>query len=224
MSMARGWFVTGTDTGAGKTLVSAALLTAMTLAGRKAVGMKPVASACEQTAVGLRSADAEMLLAAGNVAAEYTDVNPYAFAAATAPHLAAADSMVAIHISTIRAHYLRLAARADHVMVEGIGGWLVPISATETMADVVHTLALPVILVVGLRLGAINHALLTREAILARGCRLVAWVANAAERNVPDGYVETLRELLGAPLLGVIPHGATTEEAASSLDLCLLEV
>ncbi len=221
--MPRAWFITGTDTGVGKTLVSAALLTALVRAGRRAVGMKPVASGCELTPRGLRSADAEALRAAGNVAADYEDINPYALAVPTAPHLAAAAGGVQIDIGVIRAHYARLAARAEDVVVEGVGGWLVPINLTQSMADVARSLDLPVILVVGLRLGCLNHALLTQQAIAASGCRLAAWVANTLEEGAPQGYVDALREQLSAPCLGVIPSVPARAIAANSLDLSVID-
>lgn len=214
-----GWFVTGTDTGVGKTLVSQALLTALVRRGCRAAGMKPVASGCVVTPAGLRCADAEALIAAGNVAVEYVDVNPYAFQPSTAPHLAAADTQTAIELEVIRNHYRNLAARADDVIVEGVGGWLVPIGTHATMADVVRRLELPVILVVGVRLGAINHALLTRAAIEASGCRLAGWVANMVVPQAPPGYVETLCTMLPAPFIGEIPCGATVQAAAARLNL-----
>ena len=222
--MPRAWFITGTDTGVGKTLVSAALLTALVRSGRRAVGMKPVASGCELTPQGWRSADAEALRAAGNVEADYDDRNPYALAAPTAPHLAAVAADVQIDIGVIRARYARLAAHAEDVVVEGVGGWLVPINLTQSMADVVRSLDLPVILVVGLRLGCLNHALLTQQAIAASGCRLLAWVANTLEDGgAPQGYVEALRERLRAPCLGVIPYVPTPAIAADSLDLSVID-
>ena len=221
--MQQAWFVTGTDTGVGKTLVSAALLTALARTGRRVVGMKPVASGCAVTPHGLRSADAEALRAAGNVTADYEDINPYAFAPPTAPHLAAAAADAQIDIAVIRAHYARLATRADAVVVEGIGGWLVPINRTQTMADVVHALELPVILVVGMRLGCLNHALLTQRAIAASGCRLVAWVANRVDDGVPEGYVEALADRLDTPCLGIIPAGSSVAMAADKLDLRVLD-
>lgn len=220
--MPRAWFVTGTDTGVGKTLVSAALLTALARTGRRVVGMKPVASGCDATQHGLHSADAEALRVAGNVVADYADVNPYALAAPTAPHLAAEAAGVQIDIASIRAHFARLATHADDVVVEGIGGWLVPISQTQTMADVVYDLELPVILVVGMRLGCLNHALLTERAIAASGCQMVAWVANSPESSMPDGYVEALTDHLKAPCLGVIPYMAGVSVAADSLDLSVI--
>lgn len=217
-----GCFVTGTDTGVGKTLVSAALLTALARTGRRVVGMKPVASGCVATPHGLRSADAEALRAAGNVAAGYEDINPYALVAPTAPHLAAAAAGVQIELATIHRHYAQLSAHSDAVVVEGIGGWLVPINRTQTMADVARDLDLPVILVVGMRLGCLNHALLTERAITASGCRPVAWVANTLESSVPDGYVEALTDFLDAPCLGVIPFAASAAIAADSLDLYVI--
>lgn len=207
------WFITGTDTGAGKTLVSQALLRALVHSGRRAVGMKPVASGCEPTPAGLRSADALALLAAGNVAVDYADVNPYALAPATAPHLAAAMAGTTIEIDRLVACYRRLSARADAVVVEGVGGWLVPIGAATTMADFIQRLDLPVVLVVGLKLGAINHAMLTADSIRRHGCRLAAWVANHPAGPAPDGYLDALAERLMAPCLGVIPPNTTVEDA-----------
>ena len=215
----RNLFVTGTDTGVGKTRVSAALLRAAVARGRRAVGMKPVASGCRATPQGLRSQDAEALLAAGNVAAAYDDVNPYAFLPPTAPHLAAAMAGVSIDIERIRAAYRRLCADAGHVVVEGVGGWLVPIGANATMADVVRALDLPVVLVVGMRLGCINHALLTAPAVQAAGCRLIGWVASHVDPEVPDGYLAALQERLPAPLVGSFRYGIGDAEAANAIDL-----
>jgi dethiobiotin synthetase len=221
--MRRAWFVTGTDTGVGKTLVSAALLTALARSGRRVLGMKPVASGCDATPHGLRAADAAVLTEASNVAADYADVNPYALAAPTAPHLAAAAEGRQIDIGVIHVHYARLTQRADDVVVEGVGGWLVPISRAQTMADVACALELPVILVVGLRLGCLNHALLTQRAISASGCRLVAWVANTLQADPLEGYVEALTERLDAPCLGVVPAVSSPALAADHLDLRVLD-
>jgi len=211
--MAQGWFITGTDTGVGKTLVAQALLRLLARAGRRAVGMKPVASGCEATPDGLRSGDALALMGAGNVAADYADVNSYAFAVPTAPHLAAAGAGMTIDPAAVVRAYRRLVAQADTVIVEGVGGWLTPIDAGNTMADVVKCLDLPVILVVGMKLGAINHALLTQEAIRARHCRLAAWVANHSDGPAPDGYLQALGERLAAPCLGVIPPHTAVADA-----------
>ena len=212
-----GWFITGTDTGVGKTHVSCALLAALTARGIPAVGMKPVASGCEPRAAGLRSADAEALRAASPVCADYGDVNPYAFAVTTAPHLAAWAEGIAIDLTHIRQCYARLAGLARCVVVEGVGGWLVPISARQTMADLAVALDLPVILVVGVRLGAINHALLTAQAIRASGLKFAGWVANRIDPDpVLDGYVQALDLLLRAPRLASLPYDPTGHPVDSS--------
>lgn len=216
-NMSQGWFVTGTDTGAGKTHVACALMRALALCGRSVVGMKPVASGCRATGAGLRSDDAEALQAQSSIVAEYDDINPYAFAPATAPHLAAASAGVEIRIDEILSRHASLSRRAQCVVVEGVGGWLVPIGPQLTMADVAKTLELPAIMVVGIRLGALNHALLTARAISASGVRLAAWVANHVGQDVAlEGYVEALRERLDAPLLGSIPYRPQT--AASGIE------
>jgi len=215
--MVRGVFVTGTDTGVGKTLVSQALLTALADTGRRVAGMKPVASGCDPSPSGFRSADAEALLQASNIQAAYPDVNPYAFGPATAPHLAAEQAGIRIEIEVIRNCYERLARHAETVIVEGVGGWSVPISGVATMMDVARSLGLPVILVVGMRLGAINHALLTQESIRAQGCMLAGWVANHPAGPAPEGYVTELTKLLSAPCLGIIPPDTPIQLAATLL-------
>jgi dethiobiotin synthetase len=225
--MKHAWFVTGTDTNVGKTLVSCALLHALRSRGLRAVGMKPVASGCYQTSAGPHHADAEALMAASSVAVDYATANPYALRAATAPHLAAQAEGVTISIDTIAQVFARLQSLADAVVVEGVGGWSVPIDATRTMADVAARLRLPVVLVVGIRLGCLNHALLTAAAIEHAGCRLAGWVANhlASDADgVLEGYVAALRERLAAPLLGEIPYMSMSNRpdparVASHLDL-----
>lgn len=203
-----GWFITGTDTGIGKTEVAVCLLDALARAGHAAVGMKPVASGCRSTPAGLRHADAERLLAASTVAAAYADVNPYAFAPAIAPHLAAAAAGIDIDLHRIASHFERLQRLAAWVVVEGAGGWSVPLTERLTMADLACKLRLPVILVVGLRLGCLNHALLTVGAIQAAGAQFAGWVANGID---PDfdciaENVTTLTKRIAAPLLATIPH------------------
>ncbi len=203
-----GWFITGTDTGVGKTEVAVGLLDAFARAGHAVVGMKPVASGCRITPAGLRHADAERLLAASTVAAAYADVNPYAFAPAIAPHLAAAAAGVDIDLRRVASHFERLQRMAARVVVEGAGGWAVPLSERASMADLARELRLPVILVVGLRLGCLNHALLTVGAIQAGGARLAGWVANGID---PDfdciaENVTTLTKRIAAPLLATIPY------------------
>jgi dethiobiotin synthetase len=208
-----GWFLTGTDTGVGKTLIAVALTRALVARGLRTAVMKPVAAGAMPTASGPRNDDALELLGASNVAAAYEDVNPWLFATAASPHLAARAAGVTIGMEAIIAAQRRLAAAADVLIVEGAGGWLAPISATGTMADVAQALSLPVILVVGMRLGCLNHALLTREAIRARGLTFGGWIANllAAEMPLAAANVDTLSSRFGTPPLAVVPSGNSRE-------------
>lgn len=213
----RGWFVTGTDTEVGKTLVAGSLLHALTARGYRCVGMKPVASGCAPGSAGRhRSHDADTLLAHGSVPADYADVNPYDFVPAVAPHLAAAAAGRAISLGKVQAHYERLCNAADWVVVEGIGGWFVPLSDDTTVADLARLLCLPVLLVVGMRLGCLNHALLTVDAIERGGLVLAGWVANqiAPEMALFEENVYTLKRRLVPPLLGVVPHLNVPDAAA----------
>ncbi|MGD9787291.1 MAG: dethiobiotin synthase [Sulfuricellaceae bacterium] len=204
----KGVFVAGTDTGVGKTLVAAALLRAFAASGRRAVGMKPVASGA---VVGPGGAamweDVVMLQRAANVEAPLEWVNPYRFLPPVAPHLAAADAGAVIDLGCVAEAYGRLGDLADVVVVEGVGGFLVPLNDREGAAEMVCRLGLPVVLVVGMRLGCINHALLTAEAVRSRGLRLAGWVANAIDPVMArfDDNLAALRARLPAPLLGVIP-------------------
>ena len=207
--MKHAWFVTGTDTNVGKTLVSCALLHALRTRALSAVGMKPVASGCRMTADGAHHADAEALMAASSVVLDYAAVNPYALPAATAPHLAAQAAGIAISLDTITPAFSYLQSRAEAIVVEGVGGWLVPVDATHSMAEAAARLCLPVVLVVGIRLGCLNHALLTAAAVEHSGCRLAGWVANHVSNDadgVLKGYVAALSERLPAALLGEIPY------------------
>jgi dethiobiotin synthetase len=203
--MTRGLFVTGTDTGVGKTVVAAMVLRALADAGHRAVGMKPVAAGL---AAGEAShADVRALMAAGNVAAPLADVNPYSFALAAAPELAAEIEGRVIELDRIVAAYARLAAIADSVVVEGAGGALVPLTPRTDMLDIPARLGLPVLLVVGVRLGCLNHALLSVQAVHARGLAVAGWVANridAAMREA-DANVAVLAARLPAPLVADIP-------------------
>jgi dethiobiotin synthetase len=207
--LTRGVYVTGTDTGIGKTHASRALLHAMVRQGISAVGMKPVASGCEMTAHGLRNADALELMAASAFDCDYEAVNPYAFADPIAPHLAAADSDVVIDPVRIGRACDRLRQRADFVVVEGVGGWLAPLGESLMQSELVDALELPVVLVVGLRLGCLNHALLTARAIESDGCRLLGWIANRVDPGMlrADDNIATLASRIHAPLLGIIEHG-----------------
>lgn len=206
--MARGLFVTGTDTGVGKTLIAAALLRALARGGRRAVGMKPVSAGL--AADGSANPDVAALLAAGNVDAPLPDRNPYAFAPAMAPHLAAAEVGATIDLDVIAAAYARLAAGSDLVVVEGAGGALVPIDATYDMLDIAARLRLRVLLVVGMRLGCLNHALLSAAAIRARGLELAGWVANCIDPRMQAlaANVEALSQRLPAPCIASIAWDA----------------
>lgn len=208
----RGVFVTGTDTGIGKTWIAAGLLAALRARGLRACGMKPVASGCEAGSEGWRNADA-LLLQAGSAepTPPYALVNRYAFAPPVSPHLAAQACGLHIETAAIRDDLRRLAAQAESVVVEGAGGWLAPLNESETMADLARTLALPVVLVVGVRLGCLNHALLSSEAIARSGVPFAGWIANRVD---PDMLclaenIDTLRRRIAAPLLGVVPYLTT---------------
>jgi len=205
---AQGVFVTGTDTGIGKTHSSVRLLRAHRALGRRAIGMKPVASGCRETTEGLRNEDADALIAASDPTPAYAECNPYALPLDVAPHLAARAAGIEIAIEPIALAYRQLVATADRLVVEGVGGWAVPLSATLMQADLVRALELPVLLVVGLRLGCINHALMSVRAIAGDGCSLVGWIANRIDPAMAcaDANIETLRERIHAPLLGVIAH------------------
>jgi dethiobiotin synthetase len=219
-----GVFVTGTDTGVGKTLVACALILAVAATGRRVVGMKPVAAGAQADAQGmLVNDDVVRIMAASNVAAPRTNVNPYCFAPATAPHLAARASGVEIVLEEILAAYWKLAALAEFVVVEGVGGFCVPLNAREDSADLARHLGLPVLLVVGMRLGCLNHTLLTAQAIRAQGLRLAGWIANRIDPSmaVAEENVTALAERLAAPLLGEIEFAVAPDpqRIAALLDL-----
>lgn len=201
-----GYFITGTDTGVGKTLIACALIRAFVQQGRRVAGMKPVAAGAELGADGLANDDVDQLLAAGNVAVPRSLANPYCFAPPIAPHLAAREAGCEIALEQVLSAYRALARLADIVVVEGAGGLLVPLNASEDTAELARRLSLPLILVVGMRLGCLNHALLTVEAAHARGLRVAGWVANHVDRamNRADENVKALAERIGAPCLGRI--------------------
>ncbi len=204
--MTRGFFVTGTDTGVGKTLIACALLHALARAGRRVIGMKPVAAGAVRGAQGLINDDVALLRAAGNVDAPLALINPYCFEPAIAPHLAAEQAGTVIELELILDAYRNLSSIADIVVVEGVGGFCVPLNRGEDSADLAHRLGLPVILVVGLRLGCLNHALLTAQSIRAKGLTLAGWIANHIDPAMADAgrNVAALAERLSAPLLGDI--------------------
>ena len=219
--MSSAFFVTGTDTGVGKTLVTCALLHATRRLGLTAVGMKPIAAGVEDDG---RNDDVVQLLAASSIQPPLEWVNPYLYAPPIAPHIAAAEAGRPIAIEVIRQAFERLRPLADVVWVEGVGGFRVPLDARTDMADLAQRLAAPVVLVVGMRLGCLNHALLAAEAISNRGLTLAGWVANRIAPAMArfEANLETLQTRLNAPLLGVVPYGARPDQAAPGLHLSAL--
>lgn len=219
--MSRTWFVTGTDTGVGKTAVSCALLAAAAGAGLRTAAVKPVAAGCDGEG---RNEDAMQLMASMTESLAYEQVNPIALEAAIAPHIAARKEGKLLRVSRL-AGLCRgvMSSGADFVLIEGAGGWRVPVGPRETLADLAEQLQVGVILVVGMRLGCINHALLTAEAIARDGLRLVGWVANqpAQQMACHQENLDTLRSLLPAPLLGEVPFLSTfsPDEAARYLSI-----
>ena len=211
--MTRGIFVTGTDTGVGKTIVAAALLRGLKATGFRAVGMKPVAAGIDEDDP--VPADTRMLIAAGNVDAPIALINPYAFAPPIAPELAARAVGITIDLGVVAAAHARLAAIADAIVVEGAGGVLVPLGRATDMLDIPARLHLPVLLVVGIRLGCLNHALLSALAIRARGLQLAGWVANRIDPAMREGdaNVSALTEHLG---LAPLADFAWRDDAASA--------
>lgn len=220
-------FIAGTDTEIGKTTVAAGLLHAARARGLSTAAAKPVASDCVMTAEGLRNGDALALLGECSLALDYAEVNPFAFAPAIAPHLAAREVGVELTVERLLPPVQRLLARgADFSLVEGAGGWRVPLAGAESLSDLAVALRLPVILVVGVRLGCINHALLSAEAIERDGLRLAGWVANLVDPATAwlEDNLATLTERLPAPCLGRVPHLAAASPAAvaAHLDLAAL--
>ncbi len=218
------YFVTGTDTGVGKTLVASALIHRFAQHGMRSVGMKPIAAGCSMKNGRLLSEDVEQLLAASNVDAALDLVNPYALVPAIAPHIAAQQAGVALELPTMLSAYRRLADMADAVVVEGVGGFRVPLDGSLDTSDLAQALALPTVMVVGMRLGCLSHALLTAEAIERRGLRLAGWVANRIDAEMPvyEENLQTLRQWLDAPCLGVLPWlgpNADAADAAAHLQL-----
>jgi dethiobiotin synthetase len=212
------YFVTGTDTGVGKTLIACALLHAFARTGLRVVGMKPVAAGAVSRDGVLLNEDVAALGRASNVDAPRSLTNPYCFAPPIAPHIAARLAAVAIEAAHVIEAFEALSARADCVIVEGAGGFIVPLGPNLDSTQLARALALPVVLVVGMRLGCLNHALLTRDAIARAGLRLAGWVANHIDPEMlcQDENVDTLRERLAAPLLARIGHCAQPDAQAVS--------
>ena len=219
--MRREFFVTGTDTGVGKTLATAALLRHLRESGVSVAGMKPIAAGVIAGLEGPANEDALMLQAESSVRHPYAVVNPWLFEPAIAPHIAAAESGVVIDAARIVAAHERLAAGADVVLAEGAGGFLVPLDSTRSCAELPALLGMDVILVVGLRLGCLNHAFLTTEAIAARRLKLAGWIGNSVDPAFArrDANLATLESRIAAPCLGIIPWMAKPDVATAAASL-----
>jgi dethiobiotin synthetase len=220
----RGVFVTGTDTGVGKTVVACALVRALRSRGLRVAVMKPVAAGSARTAEGLRNGDALALIEAAGQPAPYALVNPYCFEPAVSPHIAAEDLKIEVDISRILLDLDVLAADVDCTVVEGAGGWLTPINERQTMADLAAALRLPILVVVGLRLGCLSHAQLTRLAVGLRGMSFGGWIANGVDPDMARAAdnLATLERLFGEAALEVVPYtpdsgGLALTQAAASL-------
>lgn len=225
--MRRAYFVTGTDTEIGKTTIAAGLLHVARQSGLSTAAAKPVASGCIATAAGLRNDDALALLGQCSLVLGYEEVNPFAFAPAIAPHLAAREAGLELSVARLLPAVRRVLQHdAEFTLVEGAGGWRVPLAGDENLSDLALALGLPVILVVGVRLGCINHAVLTAEAILRDGLPLAGWVANIIDPQTSrlEQNLATLAERLPAPCLGRVPRlaAATPEAVAAHLTLSML--
>ena len=227
------YFITGTDTDSGKTLVSSALLYLVSqpstlLQQPKTLGLKPIASGCEMTNKGLRNADALSLISQSTIKLPYERINPISFEPAIAPHIAAKKNGTDISVKTLlkKMHFSALPEH-DFCLIEGAGGWRLPLGNRQFMSQVVQALSLPVIMVVGMKLGCLNHALLTQEAILADGLNLSGWVANCVDPNMSnfDDNLQSLAEMMLAPLLGTIPflQNPTAKEAAKYINFSLVQ-
>jgi dethiobiotin synthetase len=226
--MSVAYFITGTDTDVGKTTVAAGLLHAARLTGLSTAAGKPVASGCAVTPQGLRNADALALQAECSIDLTYEEINPVAFEPAIAPHLAAREAGVAVTVkSLLEPMQQTLSKQADFTLIEGAGGWRVPLDDQSNLSDLAVALGLPVILVVGVRLGCINHALLTAEAIAQDGLPLAGWVANVTDSMTSrlEENLATLAERIPAPCLGRVPRleEASAENVAQYLHLELLD-
>ncbi len=219
--MSKGFFITGTDTGIGKTTISLGLIAALQNAGHKVSAMKPVASGCETVNGELRNNDALRLIVACNQDLDYKDANPYAFKPPIAPHIAAEQAGVEINIATICKLAEKHKSNSDYCIIEGVGGWQVPLNKTDTVEDLAIALNLPVILIVGLRLGCINHALLTANAIQNSGLVLSGWVANQYIRENENTHAITssLKQRINAPSIATIAY---REKVENKLDIIKL--
>ena len=219
----QGFFITGTDTDAGKTLVTLGLMAGFKNKGASVLGMKPVASGCERTKAGLRNEDALKIQAMGSFQVDYEQINPYAYEPAIAPHIAAYECDELIELEKIESNYNYLREQTEYLVVEGVGGWRVPLGGNKKVSDLAKLLRIPVILVVGLRLGCINHALLSAEAIESDEVQFKGWVASQIEADYTGMYstLDYLKEKISVPMLGHVPYidKPSVEEIALCLDI-----
>lgn len=218
--MIQGYFVTGTDTEVGKTVISVGLIKKLQQQGLRIAAMKPVASGCEMSTGGLRNEDALALQSAADIKVAYEQVNPYAFAPAIAPHIAAQQAGTEIDLQRLVDVYQQLQQQADATVVEGAGGWLVPLNDKQTIADLALHIKLPIVLVVAIKLGCINHALLTAQSIRSSGLELAGWVANdflGDSQN--EAIIDAINSRIGAPCLGVVPRLKKADNAGAYLKL-----
>ncbi|WP_341232135.1 dethiobiotin synthase [uncultured Methylophaga sp.] len=213
-------FVTGTDTEVGKTRISVGLIKVLQQQGLRVAAMKPVASGCEWRDGQLQNEDALALSQQADIKLPYLQVNPYAFEPAIAPHLAAKQVGETISLTVLESQFTAMRLQADAVVVEGAGGWLVPLNDQQTIADLAKALNLPVVLVVAIKLGCINHALLTVQAIADSGLKLVGWVANDfLDDSQSTAIIQSLKQRIAAPCLGIVPKLAEDEDASVYLTL-----
>ena len=223
VTVKKAYFIAGTDTDVGKTRIATAIIQHFVGLGYKTIGMKPISAGCETVYGEFKNSDALQLLAAGNMDVPYQLVNPYAFAPAIAPHIAANLVNQTINIANIQAAFMHLNALADIVVVEGAGGFCVPINDLETIADLNIALDIPIILVVGMRLGCINHALLTVQAIATKGLKIAGWIANEIDPEMQflQENIASLKNRISAPYLGFVAWqlDCTTNQTLSQLDL-----
>lgn len=221
----QGIFVTGTDTEVGKTFVCIQLIKILIDEGLKVSVMKPVASGATYINGHLENEDAFALMEAANISSEYHVVNPYVFAPAIAPHLAAQQAGIEIDFLKIKENYEILNKHSDVVIVEGAGGWFAPLSMQTTIADLAKALALPVVIVVGLRLGCLNHTLLTVQAIQKAGVAVAGWIANHVEVDFPcaEDNIATLKKFLAdIPYLGTVPYQTAAQQNKIDLDVSFI--
>lgn len=223
----KAFFITGTDTNVGKTLVAAGLLVAAKQKGLTTAALKPVAAGCEKTDEGLRNSDALLLQSVMTQTLHYDQINPCALEAAIAPHIAAQQEKRSLSVDRLSGFCRGVLSSANFVAVEGAGGWRVPLNARETLADLAKNLELPVIIVVGVRLGCINHALLTFEAVVRDGLAVAGWVANCIDADMPvlQENIDSLKARLPVPCLGVVPFLAepSPEQVAGYFEQAALD-